>query len=90
MSNGIDAGEKVLDGVEADVPLAEFSAGDDFGLKFVMLTEEEMLADSDLAARTHETLPLVRIVPQLTSEELPRVLGGTRGSRDYGHSKPGI
>src|SRR3954462_4666854 len=90
VSNGIDASEKVLDGGETDVALAEFSTGDDFGLKFVMLTEEEMLAHSDLAARTHETLPLVRIVPQLTSEKNSHASaeelagGGIMGTQNLG------
>ena len=69
VSDVFDASEKVIDRGEADLTLAKFCTRDNFGLKFVMLAEEEMFANGDFAARTHQTLPLVGIVPQLTSEK---------------------
>jgi hypothetical protein len=69
VSDLVDAGEEVIDGVKADVALSEFSTSDDLSAKFVEVAEEEMLPDADFAAGTDETLPLVRVLSQLMSEE---------------------
>lgn len=62
-------GKKILCGGEADVALSELAAGDDFGLKFIVVAEVELLADCDLAAGTDETLPVVGLALELASEE---------------------
>jgi len=69
VSDLVDAGEEVIDGVKADVALSEFSTGDDLGAEFVVVAEEEMLPDADFAAWTDQALPLVRILSQLMREE---------------------
>src|ERR1700757_1205759 len=43
------AGEEIVDRSEAYVALAEFAAGDDLGMEFVIIAEEKMLSDADLA-----------------------------------------
>ena len=56
---------------------AEFSAGDDFGLKFVVvifvqspvLSEYEMLADGDFAAGADQAFPFVGIGAELAREQ---------------------
>lgn len=63
------AGEKVIDGSEPDVALTEFAPGDDLGTELVIIAEEKMLADSDLAARPDETLPIVGIALQLPCKQ---------------------
>jgi len=63
------AGEEVNDGSEPDVALAEFAPGDDLGTELVIIAEEKMLADSDLAARPDETLPIVGIALQLPCKQ---------------------
>ena len=63
------AGEEVIHGDETDMALAEFAAGDDFGLKFVVIAEEKMFADSNLAARPDQTFPIVGIALQLPGKQ---------------------
>jgi hypothetical protein len=62
-------GEEIVDRGEADVALAEFAAGDDLGMEFVIIAEEKMLADSNLAARPDQTLPVVGIPLQLPCKQ---------------------
>lgn len=69
VSDLVDAGEKILDGIEADAAFSERSAGEDFGVQLVVVPKEKMFADIDLATRTDETLPVVGILLQLASEE---------------------
>ena len=61
--------EEIVDRGEADVALAEFAAGDDLGMEFVIIAEEKMLANSDFAAGAHETLPVVGVALQLPGEQ---------------------
>src|SRR3974390_452276 len=49
---------------ESDVAFAEFSAGGHLSLEFVVVAKEEMLANSDLTARTDEAFPVIRILLQ--------------------------
>ena len=54
----------IFEGVEADLALAEFGAGQDLGLEFIgfqfiLLAEEEAFADSDFAAGANQALPIV-------------------------------
>jgi hypothetical protein len=63
------ASEEVVHWGEPDVALAKFPAGDNLGLKLVVLTEEKMLADSDFAAWADEAFPIVGFAPQLSGEQ---------------------
>lgn len=63
------AGEEVIDRSKADMALAKLSAGDDLGLEFVVVAEEEMLAYADLAPWTDEAFPIVRFGLQLPCEQ---------------------
>ncbi len=69
MTDLVDEGEEVVNGGKADVALSEFSASDDLGAKFVVVAEEEMFANRDFAAGTHQALPLVGILAQRMSQE---------------------
>ena len=69
VSDLVDAGEKIVDGVEADAALSERSAGDDFGAERAVFSEEETLADIDLAAGTNETFPFVGVLPELAGKK---------------------
>ena len=55
-------GLKSIDRAKADLALAEFSAGDDFGWQFVILAEEQALADADFAAGTNQAFPVVGLI----------------------------
>ncbi len=52
-------------GIEADVALAEFGAGDDFGVQFVVLAEKKMFADADFTAGTNQAFPFVWLSGEL-------------------------
>lgn len=62
---------RVFGGIKADVALAEFSAGNYFGLQFAILAvvvltfaalaKEEALADADFAAGADQAFPIVRL-----------------------------
>jgi hypothetical protein len=69
VSDLVDAREEVGDWGEADVTFAEFSAVKDFGLKFVILSKEEVLSDGDFAAWSDEALPIVGLRLQLAREQ---------------------
>jgi hypothetical protein len=51
------------------VAFAKLAAGDHFGLEFVVLAEEKMLADADSAAWADEAFPIVRIAVELPGEQ---------------------
>src|ERR1700751_417564 len=65
----VDASEEIGDWGKSDVALAEFPAGDDFGLKFVLLPKKKMLANRDLSAGANQAFPFVGILPELTREQ---------------------
>lgn len=73
VADGIEGSEEILAGREADMALAEFSAGDDLGLELVVSVfgraEEKMLADGDLAPRADKTFPFIGIMAELASKE---------------------
>ncbi len=61
--------------------LAEVSAGDHLGSKFVVVAEIKMLADGDFAAGADQTFPVVGIVAELAGQKdldapLKKVAGG--------------
>ena len=49
--------------------LAEVSAGDHLGSKFVVVAEIKMLADGDFAAGADQTFPVVGIVAELAGQK---------------------
>lgn len=49
--------------------LAELGARQDLGLEFILIAEEEALADSDFAAGSNEALPIVWVGCELASEK---------------------
>src|SRR5271170_5325711 len=59
MSDTIEDGEKIRDRQEADAALSIFRAGQDLGLEFGLLAEEQAFADADLAAGTDQAFPIV-------------------------------
>ena len=62
MADAVEDGEKifVLSGrLEADAALAEVTAGEDFGLQFVVVAKKQVLADADFTARADQTVPLI-------------------------------
>ena len=65
----VHAGKEIWRGCEADVAFAEFAAGDDLGLEFVMVAEEKMFSNPDFAAGSHQTLPIVGFALELAGEE---------------------
>src|SRR5579862_1623554 len=69
MTNSLHSREKIIGRREADVALAEFPACNNFGLKFIMVAEIEMLADGNLAAGSNQAFPLVRILAQLARQQ---------------------
>ena len=82
VADQVDASEEIGHGSEADVARTEFSTGDDFSLKLVLLSEKKMLADQDLSAGTNQAFPIVGIVSELTGEQnLDASLKKLAGSR---------
>jgi len=69
VSDGFDLGKEFIGWGKADVALAEFSTGDDFRLQFVVISEEEVLANRDLSTGADETFPLVGVDTQLARQE---------------------
>jgi len=72
MADAIEGGEEVVhagSGREADVALAELGAGEDLGLKFVLVTEEQALADAYLATGTNQAFPIVGFGGELPGEQ---------------------
>ena len=49
--------------------LAEFRAGQDLGLQFVMLAEEQAFADADLASGTNQAFPIVGLGGELARQQ---------------------
>jgi hypothetical protein len=56
-------------GLEADVAFAELGAREDFGLQFVLLSEEEAFADADLAAGANQAFPIIGVGGELASQQ---------------------
>jgi hypothetical protein len=72
VADAIESGEKIvhtLSRLKAEVALAELSARQDLGLEFILIAEEEAFADSNFATGTNQTLPIVGISCELTSEK---------------------
>lgn len=61
--------KEVVHRSEADVALTKLAAGDDLGLKLVVIAEEKMLAYPNFAAWADETFPIIRIALQLAGEQ---------------------
>src|SRR5271156_3080346 len=69
MSDTIEDGEKIRDRQEADAALSIFRAGQDLGLEFGLLAEEQAFADADLAAGTDQAFPIVGLGGKLAREQ---------------------
>jgi len=75
VADAIESGEEIVHGLndalglEADLALAEFGAGQDLGLQFVLLAEEEAFADTDFAAGANQAFPIVGIGGELAGEQ---------------------
>ena len=69
VSGKLQLREEIVHRNEPNLAFAELAARDDLGLKFVMVAEEQLLADADLAARPDEALPLVGICADLACEQ---------------------
>ena len=73
MAYALESGEEILtvrkDRIEADVALPIFRASENLGLQLIMLAEEQAFADSDLAARAYQTLPVIRIGRELMGQQ---------------------
>jgi hypothetical protein len=65
----LDSSEKIFHGPEPDAPFAKRAARDHLCLQLVMFSEEELLADCDLAAGTDQALPLIWILRELPSQQ---------------------
>ena len=61
VSNAIQKGEEIGDGLKANAALSELAARKNFGLQLVViaLTEEKAFTDADLAARAYEAFPII-------------------------------
>ncbi len=88
VADQVDACDEIGHGSKADMALTEVPAGDDFGLKFISLSQKKMLTDGDLTARTNQAFPFVGIVAQLTGEQYldasAKKLAGSRIPRANG------
>lgn len=90
MANLLDLREEVRRGGEADMTLAEFAAGDYFGVKLVVVAEEQVLADGNLSARADQTFPIVRIALELARQKdfdasvKEVAAGGIAGAHGFG------
>src|SRR5260370_41023850 len=60
MADAIENPVKIIDRLEADAALAEFGAGENFGLEFSVTPEQQAFAASHLAPGSAQRLPLVR------------------------------
>src|SRR5581483_3361293 len=60
---------EIRQGTKTDGPLTEASAGQDLGLEFVLLIEEQTFPNSDLAPRPDQTLPVVRLLRNLLRKQ---------------------
>lgn len=77
MADAIENSEEIfhaLSGLEANVALTEFGPGQNLGLEviglqFILIAEEETFTDSDLAAGTNQTLPVVGIGGELAGQK---------------------
>ncbi len=69
VADAIEGGEEICDRLEADAALAKFCARQNFGLQFVMVAEEEVLAYADFAAGTDEAFPVIGLGGELASEQ---------------------
>jgi hypothetical protein len=69
VADAIEGGEKIRDRSEADVALAEFRAGQDFSLEFVLLAEVQAFTDADLAAGTDQAFPVIWVGRDLSRQQ---------------------
>jgi hypothetical protein len=57
------------EGLETDAAFAEFGAGKNFGLQFVVLAEEKVFANTDLASGADQALPIVGLSGKLARQQ---------------------
>jgi hypothetical protein len=77
VADAIESGEEIVHaldhavngGLKADKAFAELGAGQDFGLQFVLRSEEEAFTDSDFAAGANQAFPIVGIGGELAGKE---------------------
>lgn len=69
MADLLDLGKEVFRWSEADVAFAKFSAGNDFGLQLVVISEKKPLTDRDFPARPDKAFPVIGIGLQLTCQQ---------------------
>jgi len=73
VADAIEGGEEIVaavkDLLEADAAFAEIGAGQDLGLQFVLLAEEEAFSYADLAAGANQAFPIVGIGGELASQQ---------------------
>ena len=73
VADAIEGSEEIVaavkDGLEAEVAQAELRAGEDLGLQFVTVTEEEAFPDLNLAAGAHQAFPIVGMRGKLARQQ---------------------
>ena len=72
VADAIESGEEIvhgLKGLEADEAFAELGARENFGLQFVLFSEEEAFADDDLAAGANQAFPIIGVGGELARQQ---------------------
>jgi hypothetical protein len=69
VADAVEDWEEILNGLKANAALAEFSAGEDFGLQFILPAEKQAFADADLAAGPNQAFPIVWVGGKLAREQ---------------------
>jgi hypothetical protein len=74
VSDALDHGEEVRHGIEAQMALAKFAAGDDLCRQFVrrfssVKSEVDALANAELATRMDQRLPHIRLAGKLLRQQ---------------------
>jgi hypothetical protein len=74
VTDAVESGEKVfvfliLAGLKTDAALAEFLAGKNLSLKFIVIPEEQAFADADLAAGPDQALPIIGLGGELARQQ---------------------
>lgn len=69
MSGALEHREEIRHGREADAARAELSSRENFGLKLVLISQNQALADADFASGADQALPLIRILADLSRKQ---------------------
>ena len=54
--------EEIFDGSKTDPPLAKLATLNYLGAQFIMFAKKQPFPDSNLPPRTHQALPLIRVL----------------------------